>query len=280
MRVKKNEKEKSLENLKLAVVGHIEWMTFLKVNHLPTAGIINHAKEYKEEPAGGGAVIALQMSKITNHKVHFFTSLGNDSLGKKCYGRLKELNLELHVAWREEPTRKGISFVDNNAERSITVIGERLQPLSNDNLPWEILKDFDGVFVTATDEKGLIYSRKAKSLLATPRVSLETILRSNIKLDALIGSALDPDEEIQISQFKDRSKTIILTKGEKGGEFYPGGKYKAIKIDSPLIDSYGCGDNFAAGVTAGIAASWSIEESIELGAKYGAICATRFGPFL
>ena len=43
-------------------------------------------------------------------------------------------------------------------------------------------------------------------------------------------------------------KMIIATEGEKGGESWPYGRYKAVKIDSPPIDTYGCGDSFAGGL--------------------------------
>jgi ribokinase len=45
------------------------------------------------------------------------------------------------------------------------------------------------------------------------------------------------------------------------------------------VETYGCGDSFAAGVTAGLAAGWSTTEAIKLGAQCGATCATHFGPY-
>ena len=44
-----------LPKLKLAVIGHVEWVTFLKVDQLPLAGQISHAKDCFEEAAGGAA---------------------------------------------------------------------------------------------------------------------------------------------------------------------------------------------------------------------------------
>ena len=78
-----------LPKLKLAVIGHVEWMTFLSVDTIPRKGDISHAKDYMEAPAGGGAVTAVQMKKLTNSTVHFFTALGNDDIGQKCYQKLK-----------------------------------------------------------------------------------------------------------------------------------------------------------------------------------------------
>ena len=43
--------------LKFAVIGHVEWMNFIKVDQLPNPGLITHATKYLECPAGGGTVI-------------------------------------------------------------------------------------------------------------------------------------------------------------------------------------------------------------------------------
>ena len=72
-------------NLNFAVVGHIEWINFLKVDKLPMPGVISHSEKSTEYPAGGGSVIAKTLSELTCNDVHFFTSLGNDYYGKQCF---------------------------------------------------------------------------------------------------------------------------------------------------------------------------------------------------
>ncbi len=269
----------TIPKLKLAVIGHIEWVTFLSVEELPKAGLIGHASKLLEEPAGGGAVVAVQLSKLIKQPVHFFTALGKDNLGNKSLERLKELGLILHIAWRDEPTRRAVSFVDSHGERAITVIGKRLQPTANDALPWETLHDFDGIFVTATDSQGLKYCRSAGVLTTTPRIGLQTIKEANVVIDALIGSGLDPAEQISEYSISPMPRLRISTEGMLGGLIWPSDRYQAIKPDAKPIDSYGCGDSFAAGVTAGMAAGWNMEQSISLGAYCGAKCVTRFGPY-
>ena len=84
------------------------------------------------------------MARLINGPVDLITSLGKDEYGEKCYERLTNLGLSLKVAWREKPTRKGISLVSKDKERAITVIGERLQPIASDNhLPWNKMKNYD-----------------------------------------------------------------------------------------------------------------------------------------
>lgn len=268
-----------IPKMKLAVVGHMEWVTFLALDKLPTAGNICHSSFSLEEPAGGGAVAAVQMANLIGEPVHFFTSLGKDSIGEKSHERLNELNLKLHVAWRDKPTRRGISMIDSFGERAITVIGERLQPSGEDDLPWNELKDFDAVFMTASDALGIHFCRKAKVLTSTPRINIKVLNEANVILDALIGSGLDPDEKVEVSELNQIPQLRIATEGANGGKAWPGGRYNALKLDSPLVDAYGCGDSFAAGVTTGLAAKWSNEQAISLGSHCGAICATNFGPY-
>jgi len=268
-----------LPPLRLAVVGHVEWVSFLKVDQLPAAGLIGHASAFLEEPAGGGAVAAVQLARLLGRPVPFFTALGRDAIGERSVERLTELGLELHVAWREAPSRRGISFVDGHGDRSITVIGERLTPTAADPLPWEDLAACDGVFATAADPAALRACRAAKVLAATPRLRLPVLNEAGVRLDALIGSGLDPGEVVPPGSLQQPPKLRIATEGAAGGRIEPGGRFAAPSLTAAVVDTYGCGDSFAAGVTAGLAALWSAEQAVSLGAHCGAACATRFGPY-
>ena len=64
-------------NLNFAVVGHVEWINFLKVDQLPKPGVISHSEKFLEYPAGGGSIIAKTLSELTLNQIHFFTALGN-----------------------------------------------------------------------------------------------------------------------------------------------------------------------------------------------------------
>ena len=269
----------NLPELKLGVAGHVEWVRFLSVDNLPQEGLISHSKEYKDLPAGGGAVAAVQMRNLTNGNVHFFTALGKDKIGEQSYQELEKLGLKLRVSWKDKPTRQGISFVDSYGERAITVIGERLEPSSKDLLQWDELSSFDAIFMTAGDSELITLCRQANLLTATPRIGINALKEANVRLDLLVGSALDPGEKYNPKELSPMPKIMIRTKGASGGDVIPGGKYKPVKLLSKIVDTYGCGDKFAAGVTTGLAANWNIEESISLGAHCGALGATYFGPY-
>ena len=269
----------ALPPLALAVVGHVEVVSFIGVDHLPAAGEILHANDFCELPAGGGAVVAVQMARLTGQRLPFFTSLGNDAIGRRAAEELEDLGLELHIAWREAPTRRGISFIDADGERTITVIGERLRPTGDDGLPWQRLAGADGVFVTATDAGGLRLARQARVLAATPRLRLPTLNAAGVSLDALIGSAADPGEAYRPGDLEPAPSLYIGTEAERGGVLEPGGRYAAVPRQGPVLDAYGAGDSFAAGVTTALAASWSLQDAISLGAHCGAACLDGRGPY-
>ena len=211
-----------LPPLELAVVGHVEMVSFVEVAQLPSAGSITAAKAFHQCPAGGGAVVAVQLARLTGQQVRFFTALGCDATGEQAARELTAMGLELHVAWRQAPTRQAITFIDGDGERTITVIGERLAAHGSDGLPWEVLSDCDGVFVTAADAAALRQARRAKVLTATPRARLGVLQEAGVQLDALIGSALDPAETYQEGDLDPPPPLIIRTEGPGAGRSAPG----------------------------------------------------------
>ena len=113
-------------------------MSFLQVDQLPAAGLVAHAASSQEHPAGGGAVCAVRMAQLSGANVHFFTALGRDAIGERSLMELEAHGLDVHVAWRDASTRRGVSMVDPGGDRANTVIAERLQPRGSDQLPWSL----------------------------------------------------------------------------------------------------------------------------------------------
>ena len=88
--------------MRVAVVGHVEWVEFARVDHAPAPGEIVHALETWEEPAGGGAVAAVQLARLAGDCL-FLTALGDDELGRRAAEGLERLGVRVEVAWRDEP---------------------------------------------------------------------------------------------------------------------------------------------------------------------------------
>ena len=88
-----------------AVVGHVEWVEFVRVQRLAASGEIVHGKDSFEEPAGGGGVAAVQLARLAG-EAHLFTALGDDDLAQRARERLEELGVLVHSAVRDSPTRR------------------------------------------------------------------------------------------------------------------------------------------------------------------------------
>src|SRR5262245_53126888 len=151
----------SSEHVRVAVVGHVEWVEFLRVDRVPRAGEIVHASSTLAVPAGGGAVAAVQLARWTG-ACALYTALGDDELGHRAFDELRARGVDVHAMFRPTPQRRAITFIDAERERTIVVIGERLVPRASDPLPWDELATADCVFVTASDPEGVRAARRAR----------------------------------------------------------------------------------------------------------------------
>ncbi len=154
--------------MRVAVVGHVEWIQLARVEKVPAPGEIVHASEVWEEPAGGGAVAAVQLARLAGECL-FITALGDDALGHRAKQDLERLGVRVEAAWRSEPQRRAFVHVDADAERTITVMGERVGPDGDDPLPWAELNGTDAVYFTAGDSAAVRRARAARKLVATVR---------------------------------------------------------------------------------------------------------------
>jgi ribokinase len=267
--------------LKVAVVGHVEFVEFLEVAHVPAAGEIVHARRSFTEPAGGGAVAAVQLARLAGGAT-LFTAFGDDEVGRRSAAGLERLGVRVRATWRREPQRRAVTFVDDGGERTITVIGDRLAPAGADALPWEELSECDAVYVTAADPDALRAARRARVLVATPRVG-PALARSGVELDALVHSAGDPGERYAPGDLDPEPRLVVSTRGLAGGSYTAaagrGGTWQPAPLPGPLIDTYGAGDSFAAGLTLGLGAGLEVDGALALAACCGAACVTGAGPY-
>ena len=178
--------------MRVAVVGHVEWCEFAEVPHVPRPGEIVHAAETFEEPAGGGAVAAVQLRKLAGEAT-LFTAFGDDETGHRTDAELREHGVRVEGRFHPEPQRRAFVHLDSDGERTITVLGPRLGPRGDEDLPWELLDETDAVYLTAGDLDAVRQARRARTLVATPR-GLDTLAEAHVQLDALVSSGRDPGE--------------------------------------------------------------------------------------
>jgi ribokinase len=257
---------------RVAVVGHVEWIEFARVPRVPKPGEIMHVTEWWEEVGGGGAVATVQLAKLAGG-AEFFTALAGDENGRRARERLEELGVTVHAAPRPGVQRRGFVYLDDDHERTITILGARIVPHGADDLPWERLEGVDAVYFTGGDVGALEQARRARRLVATPR-AWETLRASKVNLDVLVRSAKDPGEQQAEDHLDPAPDLVVSTAGKEGGEWVgedrSSGRWHAAQLPGPPQDSYGAGDSFAAGLTYGLGAGLPIEKALEVASRCGA----------
>ncbi|HEY4811377.1 MAG TPA: PfkB family carbohydrate kinase [Solirubrobacteraceae bacterium] len=267
---------------KVAVVGHVEWVQFAHVQHVPSAGEVVHASDPFEEPAGGGAVAAVQLARLAGETV-FITALGEDDYGHRAMVRLRELGVDVLAAFDDAPSRRAVTLLDATGERTITTFGPRLDPRGGDGREhWQALEGADSVYFTAGDVAALRIARaNARVLVASPRA--RGALGHGVPLDALVLSGDDQVELGEMGDAQDEARLVVWTEGARGGRYREesgaSGRWEAAPLPGEVVDSYGCGDSFVAGLAYGLGADMAVPDALALAARCGAACLTGRGPY-
>jgi ribokinase len=262
---------------RVAVVGHLEWVDFLRVDHLPVRGEVQAARR-EFTHAGGGAVVAAAVLAELGAEVDYYCAVGDDSDGDVAIRELEARGIRVHPARRESRTRQVLTLLDRDGERTIMTLGERLQPEGADALEWQRLEADDGVYLTAGDLGAVRRARAARVLVATPRLR-ERLDGGDLRLDAVVFSANDATEVRWARTLEQHTRLMVATEGAHGGHWWgeSEGRWSAVPPPGPIRDAYGCGDSFAAGFTFGMAQGMTPAQAAEVGARCGAEMLTRVG---
>jgi len=267
--------------MRAAVVGHVEWVEFGRVERVPGPGDIVHATDAWEEPGGAGAVAAVQLARLAG-SCTFYTALGDDERAEWSRRELERRGVRVEAATRDEPTRRAITLVDADGERTIATLGRRLEPSAADRLPWNELEGADAVYVTAGNPGALREARRARVLVATSR-AMPLLATADVHLDAVVGSGRDPAERFDPGPLTHAPNLVVRTNGERGGAYETSGgrsgRYEAASPPGPVVDTYGAGDSFAAGLTFALAAGYELDHALALAARCGAWCVAGRGPY-
>jgi ribokinase len=264
------------------VVGHVEWVLFGRVEHVPGAGEVVHASDPFEEPAGGGAVAAVQLARLAGGST-LVTELGDDEHGRRSVARLGELGVDVRASFVDAASRRAVTLVDDGGERTITTFGPRLEPRGGDaHGRWGGLERLDAVYFTAGDLAELRIARDhSRVLVASPRA--RRALGHGVRLDALVLSGDDQIELCAAEPALAEAELVVWTEGTRGGRYRTcagdTGRWAPAELPGAPVDSYGCGDSFAAGLTYGLGAGLGLAGALALAASCGATCATGNGPY-
>ena len=262
----------------VGVVGHVEWVTHA-LGDVPRRGAIADLADPLEEPAGGGGVAAAAVARETGSCL-LFTALGNDANASRAATQLGDMHIEVAAATRTCAQTPVLSITGGDGERTIMVVGHRLQAEHHDPLPWNRMAGLDGLYYAGEDPRVLARARAARVLVVTAR-RLGDLIAAGVRADVLVASGADDDEDPRGIPAALAPGAVVVTEGARGGVLIPAGqaprRYDAVAPPGPVVDTYGCGDTFAAILTVALAAGATLDQAAARAARAAAHCATWRG---
>ncbi len=261
-----------------AVVGHVEWVTHA-FGSPPVPGAIADLRDPIREPAGGGGVAAAAIARACGPAV-LLTALGNDDAAADCARGLDRPGLEMVAAHRDAPQTPVLSITGPDAERTIMVVGPRLQPRGGDRIDWQRVAGCAACYYAGEDPDALVHARTAPTLVVTAR-RLADVRAAGVRPDVLVASAADPDEHAVGLPDALRPEWLVLTDGARGGTVVAADgsrwTYAAATPPGPVLDAYGCGDTFAGCLAAWLGRGADMPAAIAAASAEAARCATWRG---
>src|SRR5262249_49733600 len=174
-----------------------------------------------EEPAGGGAVAAVQLANLGGSCL-LFTALAEDELGRRSREALEARGVTVRAGKAPGTQRRALTHIDEAGERTITVLGEKLLPSGEDgSLPWEELRRCAAVYFVSGDVAALRAARHSPVLVATAR-ELTTLRRAAVPVDVLVGSGEDAAERFESGELDPEPPIVVTTAGALRRRVRPG----------------------------------------------------------
>jgi ribokinase len=259
--------------VRIAVIGHVEHITLGRVPAVPRAGEIAHLEEPRFFPGGGGGIAFFQLTR-SKAKVLLYTALGNDEAAAAVRGRIAATRAQIFAAERQTAHTRDLVMITPDGERTIVVVGEPLHPEHADALPWDELSSCDAVYFTAQDPAAIAAARAARILVVTAR-RRAALIRSGVRADVVLGSALDSREACTLDDFppQQRPAALVLTEGAAGGVVYTaegGRRFPAPQRSGKVRGAYGAGDSFAGALTYYLAKGLPVLEACTRAGHHGA----------
>ena len=153
----------------------------------------------------------------------------------------------------------GVALLDARGERTIVVQGERIVPIGQDDLPWDRLAEMDGIYFTGGDAASLRAARAARTSSRRHAPGCDDGQRRDARRAR--PQRRRPGRTGRSERRGWSARLTVATRGPDGGTYTTGdghtGSFEAAPLPGPIVDAYGAGDSFAAGLTFGLGSGWT-----------------------
>ena len=241
-------------DVRTAVVGHLEWTEFLPVERAAAPG--RDRRDARVLPgAGRRRRRGRRAARAAGRRLHLLhRAWATTSTARRVERRLAELGVRVRGgAARGEPTRRAFVYLDADGERTITTIGERIQPERADDLPWDDLARRGRRVLRRRRRRTRCAPRAPRaSVVATARIAalLAQRRRAARRRGRVSGRdagerhrPIEPPPRLVVDDRRARRGGEL--DGRRGTHRQLGGR-AASRTRSR--DAYGAGDSFAAGL--------------------------------
>ena len=238
----------SSAGMSAAVVGHVEWLEFVPVEHVPRPGEIVHAAQSWEQAAGGGSSPRCSSRKLAD-SVDFFTALGNDEHGRLARDELEARGITVHATRGRRAAaqrlhvrrRRGRAHDHDDRPEAPSARPRRLAPVARARpLRRRLLLRRRRRRAAARPARARPRRDRARARDAPAGIGRARCAR--LEREGRGGAATSP------GRLDPEPRLVVTTSGALGGWAQPGGPYSAAPLPPDPADAYGAGDCFAAGL--------------------------------
>ena len=221
--------------MRVAVVGHVEWIEFAVCARAPRRG----DRARRRELAGargrwGGGGGAAPQARRRRHALHRFRGRRG---GPPLRAWAEELGLDVEggvparVAAARLRARRRCRRADDHGARAEARPGAGATRSGGSELD-----DADAVYFTAGDAEAVRHARRA-GRWSRPRVALATLVAAGVELDVLVASAKDAGERYDAGSSTRRRASWCGPLGAAGGEWEAAdgssGRWEATPLPGP-----------------------------------------------
>ncbi|MEI7794587.1 MAG: PfkB family carbohydrate kinase, partial [Thermoleophilia bacterium] len=131
---------------RVVIIGHVEWVTHA-LGRVPDRGHIADLHDPWCEPAGGGGVAAVAAARLGAH-VTLVTAFGDDPTGSESRRILEDRGVSAVASRATGPQTPVLTIIEPGGERTIMVVGPRMQARASDLTGTDLFAVADAVYYT------------------------------------------------------------------------------------------------------------------------------------